>query len=257
MFITTPLPMTGKSREVSVRLSTLQQLTPDVWQLRFSLAAQDAFHFEAGQHAKLEFPEVGVRDFSIASTPAEALTERCVEFHIRAIHGGSFASLMERGLIAPGVELKMRGPYGSSFLMTDASREVLLVAGGSGLAPMLSIARTAIDSGLRAPLRLLVGVRSEAEVYAEDLLRKLHERDPRFTFEFVLSTQAASHDRRVGLVTDVLRQDYSVMSGMRVHLAGPPAMLGATIALLRELGVADADIHADGHIAPPAQHISG
>jgi CDP-4-dehydro-6-deoxyglucose reductase/ferredoxin-NAD(P)+ reductase (naphthalene dioxygenase ferredoxin-specific) len=249
--------MTGKSREVSVRLSTLQRLTPDVWQLRFAIGAQDDFHFEAGQHAKLEFPEVGVRDFSIASTPAEAAGERSVEFHIRAIHGGSFASLLDRGLIAPGVELKMRGPYGSSFLMTDAQRDVLLLAGGSGMAPMLSIARTAIDRGLNAPLRLLIGVRTEAEVYAEDLLSKLHERESRFTFEFVLSTQATSQHRRIGLVTDVLRQDYADMRGMRVHLAGPPAMLGATIILLRELGVADADIHADGHIAPPAQHVSG
>lgn len=249
--------MTGKSREVSVRLASLARLTPDVWQLRFALGAEDQFKFEAGQHAKLEFPEVGVRDFSIASTPAEAQSDRSVEFHIRAIHGGSFASLLERGLIAPGVELKMRGPYGSSFLMTDTPRDVLLVAGGSGMAPMLSIARTAIEAGLKSPLRLLIGVRSEAEVYAEDMLKSLSERDSRFSFEFVISTHGALHARRSGLVTDVLRLDYPDMRGMRVHLAGPPAMLGATIALLRELGVADADIHADGHIALPTPHPAG
>jgi CDP-4-dehydro-6-deoxyglucose reductase/ferredoxin-NAD(P)+ reductase (naphthalene dioxygenase ferredoxin-specific) len=242
--------MTGKSREYRARLLTLDRLTPDVWRLGFEFSGGDVMEFQAGQHAKLEFPEIGTRDFSIASTPREAIVERRIEFHIRATHGGSFASMLERGLLASGVELKLRGPFGGSFLTTDDPRSLLLLAGGSGLAPMLSMVRTAVDRGLHAPVRLLVGMRSEAEVYGEDVLAALKARDARFQFEFVLSTSTETQGRRLGLVTDVLAQDHADLRGMRIHLAGPPAMLAATIAYLRGRGVSPGDIHADGHVGP-------
>ena len=195
-----------------------------------------------------------MRDFSIANPPVASEFDGIVEFHIRAAPGGTFARLLDEGALEPGVVLRIVGPEGTSHLRPRFEGPMLLVAGGSGLAPILSIAETAIDAGMTQPICLYVGVRDEADVYGEDRLRALAARAPNLQYEYVLSDPAGATRRRTGLVTEAIGADLGDLAAAKAYLAGPPVMVEAAVRLLRARGMIERNIHTDAYYAavPPS-----
>jgi NAD(P)H-flavin reductase len=120
---------------------------------------------------------------------------------------------------------------------------VLLVAGGSGLAPIQSILCTLLARDNPPPTRLYFGVRSERDVYHEGLLKDLAARHAHFTYQVVLSEQIGARGRRYGLVHEAIEPSFS--EDLMAYLAGPPVMVEAATARLRAAGLAPRQIHAD------------
>jgi NAD(P)H-flavin reductase len=231
-------------RVVQSRLAGLTPLTHEIWALTLALPEQPSFVFEAGQHAHLMLPIIGERAYSIASTPAEAERDRALKFQIRAAPGGGFARLLDEGALVADLPIEVSGPHGDNILDRDFAGPTLLVAGGSGLAPMLAIAEDALGRAATSSMKLIVGMRSERDVYDEARLKRWAYASGH-DVEIVLSDASDHPDRRVGLVTDVIASDHADLSGWQAHVAGPPPMMSAVTALLLERGLPERHLHAD------------
>jgi CDP-4-dehydro-6-deoxyglucose reductase/ferredoxin-NAD(P)+ reductase (naphthalene dioxygenase ferredoxin-specific) len=120
---------------------------------------------------------------------------------------------------------------------------VLLVAGGSGLAPIQSILRTLLARGYEAPVTLYFGVRSERDLYHEGLLKDLAAEHANFAYHVVLSERIGASGRRYGLVHEAVA--LPIPKDVMAYLAGPPVMVEAASAFLGSHGVAPRQIHAD------------
>jgi len=243
------------------RVTDLAKLTHDILRLRLEIVSGGPFTFSAGQYAQLEFDvAAGVtRDYSMANRPDEKL----LEFHIRVMPGGSVSQRIADRLKV-GDLVKVSGPMGTSYLREKHAGPMLCIGGGSGLAPVKSIAETALRSGFAQPLHLYFGVRVERDVYYEAELAQMQKDHPNFRAHIVLSqpevgTAARSQlPRRTGFVTDAVATDITDLTGFKAYFAGPPPMVDAASELVRTRGVATRDIHADAFFpaAPEAQSLA-
>ena len=236
------------SRVMRCRVMEISSLTHDILRLRLEIANGGPFTFSAGQYAQLEFPMVPgvVRDYSMANRPDEKL----LEFHIRVMPGGSVSQRIASELKA-GDMVKVSGPLGTSYLRAQHKGPMLCIGGGSGLAPVKSIAETALAAGFTQPVHLYFGVRSERDVYFEKELAQMRKNFPNFRVHIVLSDPNAALaansllPRRFGFVTGAVAADLAGLEGFKSYFAGPPPMVDAASELVRSLGVASRDIHAD------------
>lgn len=239
------------SRVMQCRVTDSAMLTHDVLRLRFTIESGGPFTFSAGQFAKLQFafaPDAP-RDYSMANTPAEG----GLEFHIRVLAGGISGQIRDH--VKVGDTVRISGPFGTSYLREQHAGPIIAIAGGTGLAPVRSIVRTALDKRLPGPIHLYFGVRAARDVYGEEELRGWEARHPNLKVHVVLSEAGASalpQRHRIGMVTDAVRADFADLTGFHTYLAGPPAMVDAATEVLRERGVAARDMHADAFYAAPA-----
>lgn len=232
------------ARELLCRIDGLTDLTHDIRQLRLAIEAGGPFNFCAGQYARIEFASGLSRHYSMASTPVE---ETLVFQLRRTAYGKSGSDIAQE--LKFGDRLKVTGPLGSSYLRSRHAGPVLLVAGGSGLAPICSILRTLLGRGSGEKVALYFGVRSERDVYHERLLADLAAEHGNFSYQIVLSETGGESGRRRGLVHQAVAEDVAEAAGYTAYLAGPPAMVEAAGVLLLGRGAARRDIHADafGH----------
>ncbi len=230
------------SRLLTTRVVALDAPTHDVRRLQLAIVAGGPFDFSAGQYARLEFARGIARDYSMANAPGEGL----LEFHVRLAGGAGSRFVAER--LAVGDRVIVEGPRGTSYWRDRHRGPMLLVAGGTGLAPMLSIVRAALGAGRTEPMRLYVGARAEHDVYMEDALAELAARHANFGYEIVLSEPTGTTSRRTGQVTDAVARDYRSFDGVKAYVAGPPPMVAAASALLTARGLPLRDLHADAFV---------
>jgi CDP-4-dehydro-6-deoxyglucose reductase/ferredoxin-NAD(P)+ reductase (naphthalene dioxygenase ferredoxin-specific) len=234
------------SRVMRCRVVAIDELTYDVRGLRLVIESGGPFTFSAGQYAQVEFGPGMSKHYSMASTPQEPE----LEFQIRHLPGGRTSHHVATQLKV-GDTVKVSGPLGSSYLRDGHSGPVLLVAGGSGFAPMQSILCTLLGRGYPAPVLLYFGVRSERDLYRESLLRDLAAKHPNFGYRVVLSEQLGAPGRRYGLVHEAVAADIADFGGHKAYLAGPPVMVEAATAMLQARGMSLRDIHADAFYNQP------
>jgi len=227
------------SRVMRCRVLALADLTHDIKGVRFAIEAGGPFIFSAGQYAQLEFAPGLSRHYSMANTPPEAE----LAFHIRHMPAGRTSAYVATQLKV-GDKVKVSGPLGVAYLRESHAGPALLVAGGSGLAPVQSILCTMLERGHAARVTLYFGVRSERDLYHEALLKDLAARHPNFSYQVVLSEQKGAPGRRYGLVHQVIELPQDA-AGVMAYLAGPPVMVEAATALLGSRGLAPRQIHAD------------
>jgi CDP-4-dehydro-6-deoxyglucose reductase/ferredoxin-NAD(P)+ reductase (naphthalene dioxygenase ferredoxin-specific) len=199
--------------------------------------------FFAGQYAELEFDGCPARPYSMANRPVDPR----LEFHVRHVRGGWVSGHVARDAKA-GERVKVRGPYGTAFLRQPAQEPIVLIAGGSGLAPMKSILLAALDQRAPGPIHLYHGVRDESDLYDGQALADAAAGKLRYVA--VLSLPANPGHTRRGMVHEALREDFRSLSGFKVYLAGPPAMVDAASAAALDLGARSSDLHADAFFAP-------
>lgn len=228
-------------RRVRGRVLSREVLTHDIVRLRIQL--DESLPYQAGQFAQLSFDSLpGVaRSYSFA-TPMQPDAQ--VSFFVRKVPEGLFSSHVHAHAVV-GEGVTVDGPQGD-FHLRPADAPLLLVAGGSGLAPVLALLEQALADGVKRPVSLIFGARTQADLYALDHLQELNRQWPEgFDFVPILSQEPAASGWQGprGLVTDLIPA--RLREGSHAYLCGPPAMVDVASALLRELGVAPADIHAD------------
>lgn len=219
------------SRVMRCRVLELQDLTHDIKGLRLGVEVGGPMTFSAGQYAELEFAPGMSRHYSMANRPDEAE----LLFHIRHVPQGR-ASRYVATELKVGDKVKVSGPLGVSYLRDNHRGPVLLVAGGSGLAPIQSILGTLLERRHPAPITLYFGVRSERDIYSRALLQDCAARYPGFRYRIVLSEKNGPVHEAIEL--EEIRE-------VMAYLAGPPAMVEAATALLAARGLAPRQIHAD------------
>ena len=214
------------------RLVGMQDITHDIREFRFE-AEQDAA-FLPGQFAMLDLPGVGTsRAYSLANT---GNGQRQWHFQIRRVlHGHGTHVLFEK--LAEGDEIGLDGPYGVAYLRTESPRDIVCVAGGSGLAPMLSIARGAVESGMLAGRKLyfFYGARTPRDVCGEAQLRTLAGFGTQIIYVPVVSLPGDNGDwhGETGFVHDaVARALPTELATYEFYFAGPPPMTQALQELL-------------------------
>ena len=223
----------------------LERAAHNVTRLRLEVQGE-ALAFAAGQYAELHIGKLPVRSFSMANRPDETL----LEFHIRRVPDGLVSGYVAQQM-ALGEKVELEAPFGSAYFREDHDGPIVAVAGGTGLAPVMSIVRTALARVPTRPVHLYFGVQDEADVYAEHELALLAATHPQVRVHVVLSAPTQPTARRRGFVHEAVVEDLADLSGRIVYTAGPPPMVAAVTATATARGVSASDIHADPFTAAP------
>jgi CDP-4-dehydro-6-deoxyglucose reductase, E3 len=216
-------------KRLPARIERAVPLSHDVMGLHLRLPAAEVFRFEAGQYIDVMLSGGRRRSFSIASPPHDS---RLLELHVRRVAGGEFsAPLFDAD--ARSALLNIEGPLGQ-FTYRPGTAPMLLVGGGTGLAPLLSILRHVAENGIERDMTLFWGVRSERDLYAHGLLEKLAGRSgtpaartARFRYVPVLSEPSPAWDGARGWVHEAVLESLGDLDKYDVYAAGPPAMIAA------------------------------
>ncbi|MEU8224099.1 FAD-binding oxidoreductase [Kribbella sp. NPDC048915] len=233
-------------RTVTTEVAAIEPVTRDIVSLRLRLRPAEPFDFKPGQYADLTIPGTDEhRSFSMATTPSAAGE---IEFLIKKYPGGRFSGLLDDGL-AVGDELSLTGPYGSSTLKDGHVLPVVCIAGGAGMAPILSILRHLGETGSTRPVRFYYGARTAADLFYLDAIRAVGATLTDFEFVACLS-ETAEGEFESGNVTDVVERRESELHRCEAYLCGPPPMVDAALALLDNHGVPKDQVFYDKFTSP-------
>lgn len=230
-----------RARILKATVQAVEVLTHDI--RRLVLQPAKPLAFSPGQYAQLQFTPELARPYSMAGLPGDPT----LEFHVRVVPGGRVSGHVATTL-KPGDTVRVSGPLGSAYLRTKHDGPMLCVAGGTGLAPILSILRGVLAQGMRKPVHLYFGVRSPRDVYGLAELTELARQHPALRWQVVATSGVdprVPQGLRPGLVTDAIAQDLGPLDGWRAYLCGSPPMVEAASVLVRQKGIAAAHIHAD------------
>jgi toluene monooxygenase electron transfer component len=221
------IPARQKARLVGVR-----NITHDIREFRFE-AEQDA-NFLPGQYAMLDLPGLDAsRAYSVSNT---ANGQREWHFQIRRVpHGRGTHILFDK--LAERDEIGLDGPFGVASLRTESPRDIVCMAGGSGLAPMISIARGAVEAGMLADRKLyfFYGARTPRDVCGEEMLRSLDGYGEKILYIPVVSLAGDPGEwgGKTGFVHDAIAGALPApLPSFEFYFAGPPPMTQALQELL-------------------------
>jgi ferredoxin-NAD(P)+ reductase (naphthalene dioxygenase ferredoxin-specific) len=236
--------VTHPARIIKATVVAVEDLTHDIKRLRLRPAKPLAY--SPGQYASLQFTPDHIRPYSMAGLSGDGE----LEFHVRLVPDGKVTGYIANQL-QPGDAVRVSGPLGTAYLRRKHEGPMLCVAGGTGLAPVLSIVRGALAEGMRNPIHIYFGVRTPQDVYGTDWLRAL-ERDHDNVHVHIVVSAGSGAGLRTGMVTDAVMQDWSELSGWRAYLCGAPPMVEAATLLVKQKGVAAGHVYADAFYANAA-----
>ena len=235
--------MTFPIRRLAATVVQLERVATDVSILRLEICSE-ALSFAAGQYIRLSVGGLPARSYSMANRPGE----NKLEFHIRHIPHGLVSNYIAHYL-SIGDRIELEGPFGHSYLREkNFSGPIIAVGGGTGLAPVLSVVRTALMRMPIRPIHLYFGVRSEADIYANRQLQELTRYD-QVNPHIVLSDPVTPTSRRTGFVHQALAEDFTDLADADVYVAGPPPMVDAVSDVVISKGVMRNAIYSDPFVA--------
>lgn len=232
--------------ELAGVVRNLERIASTLWRLHVKLAG--GIKFYPGQ-----FIEIGVpwapgewRSYSIASPPSQAEE---IELIIKRIEHGLFSGNLDR--VVPGLAVNLRGPFGTSYLREGES-PVLMVAAGSGIAPLLSMIRHAGEVADPRPFTLFYGARTRADLPVAGEIAAYKPRN--FNFEVTLSapTPNCQWNGATGWVSKLLQHSIGDASPYDAYLCGAPEMCDAAELLLSAKGINEGRVFADRFYATSA-----
>jgi CDP-4-dehydro-6-deoxyglucose reductase, E3 len=233
-------------KRLPARIERALPLSHDVMGLYVRLPAAETFRFEAGQYIDIMLSGGRRRSFSIASPPHDA---RLLELHVRRVAGGEFSEKLFDADPQKSL-LTIEGPLGQ-FVYRPGIAPMLLVGGGTGIAPLLSILRHVIENGIERDISIYWGVRSERDLYAQTILENLAQRysaqgrPARLRYVPVLSEPSSDWQGLRGFVHEAVLQDIDDLEKYDVYAAGPPAMITAVRSEFGRRGVAASRLFFD------------
>ena len=224
-------------------LQTVLAITHDISEFRF--AVDSPFDFEPGQYALAWLPGIeGPRAYSMSNV---ADGRGICHFQVRRVPGGVGSAALFA--LRPGARIEIDAPYGMAWLRRNAPRDILCLAGGSGLAPMISIARGAIEEPRLADrqVHFIYGGRTAADLCGRDMLQLLPGYGQRLHYSAFISTpQDDDGSHPVGFVHEAAVQLHGErLRDMEIYFAGPPAMANAVQGMLLTAGVPPEQQHFD------------
>ncbi|GAB4280432.1 MAG: NADH:ubiquinone reductase (Na(+)-transporting) subunit F [Candidatus Rifleibacteriota bacterium] len=220
-------------------IEKIEDLTHDIKGLRFRLPDGETIKFKAGQFANLfsepyeDVRESTSRAYSISSPPSD---NKAIELIIRYVPNGMVTTYVFKHLKV-GDKVRIIGPFGE-FYLRDSDREIVCIAGGSGLAPIRSIILDMIDRGINnRKTTFFFGAVTKKDLYYVDEFKAIEKEHAWFKFVPALSNDKSEHPFANGLVTDVVANSYESLAECEAYLCGSPGMIGACEKVLTSKGM--------------------
>lgn len=232
-------PVVHAPRRPRSQVLAIESLSHNIALLR--LSNEDKMVFSPGQFAEIELGRGISRVYSMSGLPSDDE----LRFHVRLHPQGRASQFIGRGLKI-GTSLKLRGPYGSSWLRQKHSDPILCVSAGTGLAPLLSILRGIAAADMTNPVHVYAGFMTREEVYGLDELAAALQRVPNLrASHVVVAAGKLERGLRRGLLTEVIETDLKRVASWQAHVFGSPFAVDATVQMLRRNGIVENRLHAD------------
>jgi CDP-4-dehydro-6-deoxyglucose reductase, E3 len=214
-------------RKMPCRVAAIEPVAPDVVVLRLQLPANERLQYLAGQFVELILRDGTRRSYSMASAPH--LAEQ-VELHVRHMPGGKFTDALFGASTPPVKErdiLRFEGPLGTFFLREDSVKPIVLLASGTGFAPIKAIVEHARSKGIDRPMTLYWGGRRPRDLYMSELCERWAQEMPQLRYVPVVS-DALPEDGwtgRTGFVHRAVMADFPDLSAFQVYACGAPVVV--------------------------------
>ena len=228
-----------RTRQASVdaAIRQVRQLSPSTIALSIHSEALDQLAFLPGQYVNLQVPGSGqTRAYSFSSLVREGEAS----FLIRNVPGGLMSSYLT-GQAQAGDRITLAGPLGN-FYLRDIKRPLLLLAGGTGLAPFTAMLEKIARHGSAHPLHLLYGVTHDADLVEIDKLQDFAARIPNFSFAACVASAESSYPNK-GYVTQHIAPAHLHDGNVDIYLCGPPPMVEAVSQFIREKNLKPANFY--------------
>lgn len=235
-------------RKLPSRVTSIVRPAADVAVLQLQLPATESFRFYAGQYVEIILKDGKRRSYSMANPPHAAAA---LELHIRHLPGGLFTDhvfgagatqMKEREI------LRVEGPFGSFFLREDSDLPIVMLASGTGFAPIKAIVEHMVHQNIQRPVALYWGGRRPADLYMSELAQQWAESLPNFKFIPVIS-DALPEDEwsgRTGFVHRAVMEDFPSLMGHQVYACGAPIVVeSARREFVAQCGLPDEAFFAD------------
>ncbi len=237
-------------KKMPTRVSLMSKQSHDVMLLKLQLPANDNFAFHAGQYVEFILRDGKRRSYSMANAPHTVAQVGGLELHIRHMPGGKFTDHVF-GEMKEKEILRIEGPYGTFFLREDSEKPIVLLASGTGFAPIKAMLEHIQHKGITRPVSLYWGARRPADLYQDAWVQALLASLPTLTYVPVVSN-ALPEDGwtgRTGFVHQAVLQDLPNLSGHQVYACGSPVVVDSAQADYTSLaGLPDHEFFADAFV---------
>jgi CDP-4-dehydro-6-deoxyglucose reductase len=210
-------------KKMPSRIAKLEKLSDDVMLIALQLPANERLQYRAGQYIEFMLKDGKRRSYSMANAPH--LDEQ-ITLHVRHMPGGVFtdplfSTLKERDI------LRFEGPHGTFFLREDSEKPIILLASGTGFAPIKALMEHLIDLKSIRPITLYWGGRRPQDLYMDALCREWSNLVPGFTYAPVVSDAlpADQWTGRTGFVHQAVMAEHPDLSGYQVYACGAPVVV--------------------------------
>ena len=235
-------------RAYTAKVTQIDRLTHDIKGVRLSLIEPETIRFKAGQYVQLytkpygKVKETVFRAYSMASVPSD---NTAVELIVRQVPEGICTTFVHEALKV-GDTVKISGPFGDFYLRGQA-KDLIFIAGGSGLAPIRSLILDIIEKDLPYQMTFFFGAVTRKDLYYLDFFHDLARQHSQFTFVPALSSPAPQDqwEGETGLITDVVARYIDDGSDKEAYLCGSPGMIQACLKVLSDKGITDDRIFYD------------
>jgi len=241
-------------RTLPARVERIEKPADDVAVLYLKLPAAERLQFLAGQYIDILMKGGVRRSYSMANAPHD---DTHIQLHVRRTPGGTFSKyvfeeMKERAIV------RFEGPLGSFYLREDSDKPMILVAGGTGFAPVKAVIEHAFHKGIDRQMVLYWGARTLRDLYLPELPVKWQQEHDNFTFIPVLSEPGPEDDwtGRTGFVHQAVLDDFPSLAGYQVYACGAPAMTDvAKKTFVEERGLPEDEFYCDAftYAAPAPQ----
>jgi len=240
-------------RKMPARISSMARKSPDVMQLQLQLPASESFQYRAGQYLDVLLRDGARRSYSMANAPH---TGPALELHIRHMPGGRFTDLVFGSMKERDI-VRIEGPMGSFYLREDSAKPLVLLASGTGFAPIKALIEHMQEHQITRPATLFWGGRRPHDLYMDDWVRAQCAVMPTLSYVPVVS-DALPEDGwqgRTGFVHQAVLEDIPDLSGYQVYACGAPVVVESAQRDFSDLaGLDEAEFFADAFTSEADKH---
>ena len=228
------------------RVQAISKPAPDVAVISLKLPANERLQYLAGQYIEFLLKDGKRRSYSMANAPHD---DDLLQIHVRHVAGGLFTDHVFNKLKARDI-LRFEGPLGTFFLREDSDRPMVLVAGGTGFAPIKGMIEHALAEGINRPMHLYWGVRARSDLYMHELALSWSRQHANISYTPVLSDPLPTDAwrGRVGFVHEAVGADFPELGDYDVYTSGPPVMVEAGHQLFTAQGLPQEHFYSDAFV---------
>ena len=231
-------------QKLPCRILSLNRLTHDVMEVKLRLPPRTSFHYIAGQYIDIMMRDGRKRGFSISNPPG---AENIIVLQVRHVPKGRFTTHVFQSMKIGDI-FRFEGPLGTFFLRDDSDQPLIMIAGGTGFAPIHAIIENMAAKNIRRKMHLFWGVRARQDLYHTDKFdawKRFFGDD--FDSTLVLSEPAADDDwhGEAGWVHDAVLRRYPDLTQYEIYASGPPPMIDVIRETFPEYGLDLTNLYYD------------